>query len=112
MNPKITINDIGEDPKRTEARERANCCIAVFIGETKDSGLILNADTPEREQQFAGLIAGLALEALGNKWYGEARTEGVKRGMSLTLEAVYRVCGEDVANEVIRVIGEMTDKKQ
>lgn len=112
MKPTIRVNDLGEDPERTAARERAGCSIAVFIGETKDSGLVLNADTPEREQQFAGLIAGLALEALGNKWYGEARTEGVKRGITLTLEAVYRVCGEDVANEVLRVVGEMTSAKE
>lgn len=112
MKPTIRVNDLGEDPERTAARERAGCSIAVFIGETKDSGLVLNADTPEREQQFAGLIAGIALEALGNQWYAQARAEGVRRGMGVTLEAVYRVCGEDVANEVIRVMDEMTGKKK
>ena len=112
MKPTIRINDLGEDPERTTARERAGYSIAVFIGETKDSGLVLNADTPEREQQFAGLIAGIALDALGNKWYAQARAEGVRRGMGVTLEAVYRVCGEGVANEVIRVMDEMTGKNK
>lgn len=107
----VVVNNLSEDPVRTEAREKCGANIAVFVNNTDEPDVIFNAETPEIEQQYAAMIAGMVLIPLKNKWSNQIYTQGMIDGVRISLRAIRDLLGEDAYNQIRKHLIDLTSAK-